>query len=83
MIRILTISLLLFISTSLLAQTLLSEEELAEQEVFTDLGKALKKNTEVFILDLSSNGLDAFPKEVSRFRNLQVLILSDNQIKYG
>ncbi len=80
MLRTLTISILVLLSFISIGQTIMDEEELLEQKVFTDIDKALKKPTEVIILDLSSKGMDAIPKSVSRFRNLQVLILTDNQI---
>jgi len=73
---------ILLISTNSFAQSkaLLSEEELAEAKVYTNIDKALKKVTEVYILDLSSQGLESIPKTISRFRNLQKLILTDNQL---
>lgn len=80
MIRTLTLGLLLILSSIVFGQSLLSEEELDKQEVYTDYEKALKNTAEVIIIDLSSQGLDAVPKTIYRFRNLQVLILSDNQI---
>jgi len=73
---------ILLISTNSFAQSkaLLSEEELAEVKVFTNIDKALKKVEDVYILDLSSQGLDNIPKTITRFRNLQKLILTDNQL---
>ncbi len=73
---------ILLISSSVFAQSkaLLSEEELAEAKVYTNIDKALKKAAEVFILDLSSQGLEKLPKTISRFRNLQKIILTDNQL---
>lgn len=72
----------LFFTTSLFSQNvnLLSEEELDEAVVFTDIEKALKAPEEVYILDLSSKGLAKVPKTLTKFRNLQVLILTDNQL---
>ncbi len=80
MIRAFTLSILILFSVFSFGQSLMDEQELEEQEVFTDIDKAYKKAAEVIILDLSSQGLDAFPKNINRFRNLQILILSDNQI---
>ncbi|RLD46765.1 MAG: hypothetical protein DRI86_02295 [Bacteroidetes bacterium] len=72
----------LLISTNSFAQSksLLSEEELSEAKVYTNIDKALKKAAEVYILDLSSQGIDKLPKTITRFRNLQKLILTDNQL---
>ena len=72
----------LLISTNSFAQSksLLTEEELAEAKVYTNIEKALKKAAEVYILDLSSQGIDKLPKTITRFRNLQLLILTDNQL---
>jgi len=73
---------ILLISTNSFAQSkaLLSEEELAEAKVYTNIDKALKKVAEVYILDLSSQGIDKLPKTITRFRSLQKLILTDNQL---
>jgi len=72
---------LLFISNSYSqSKALLTEEELAEAKVYTDMEKALKKPAEVYILDLSSQGIDKLSKTITRFRNLQLLILTDNQL---
>ena len=78
---ILSIAVLLT-STNSFAQSksLLSEEELAEAKVYTNIDKALKKAAEVYVLDLSSQGIDKLPKTITRFRNLQKLILTDNQL---
>jgi len=72
----------LLISTNIFAQSnhLLSEEELSEAKVYTNLEKALKKAPEVYILDLSSQGIEKLPKSITRFRSLQTLILTDNQL---
>lgn len=78
--RIVTISILVLWSVITFGQSVMDESELALQETFTDLEDALKDPVEVIILDLSSQGLDEIPKSVSRFRNLQILILTDNQI---
>lgn len=76
----LSLILILVSSTSFAQAKLLTEEELELSEVFTDIDKALKDVEKVYILDLSSKGLDKLPKTISRFRNLQKLILTDNQL---
>ena len=80
MLRVVTISILVFWSFFALGQSVMDESELELQETFTDIEDALKDPVEVIILDLSSKGLTEIPKSLSRFRNLQILILSDNQI---
>ncbi len=62
------------------AQKLLSEEELEEQEVYTDYTEALENAGEVVILNLSGQSLNVLPKTISRFRKLQILILSRNNL---
>lgn len=72
---------LIFLIQPLLAQSgLLSEEDLAEERVYKSIDKALKNISEVYILDLSGQGLDKIPRDVGRFRNLQVLILTNNNL---
>ncbi len=76
----LTLVLALFALVSFAQSKLLSEEELENATVYTNFDKALKKAAEVYVLDLSSQGLDKLPKTISRFRNVQKLILTDNQL---
>ncbi|RLD64660.1 MAG: hypothetical protein DRI84_08455 [Bacteroidetes bacterium] len=76
---LLSILLLLFIQP-LFAQTLLSEEDLEEERVYKNLEKALKKPSEVYILDLSGQGLDKIPRDIGRFRRLQILKLTNNNL---
>ena len=83
MLRILLISAFIFTATLFSfsqSNDFLTEEELEDAVVYTDLDDALKNTAEVYILDLSSQGLTKLPKEVSRFRNVQIVILSDNQL---
>ncbi len=83
MLRFLLLCIVLFTFSSLVysqSNSLLTEEELEDEFVYTDIEKALKNTAEVYILDLSSQGLTKVPKTISRFRNVQIVILSDNQL---
>ena len=71
---------ILLLSQGVMAQTLLSEEELAEQKVFKNLDKALKDPNKVYILDLSGQDLDKLPRDIGRFRRVQILKLTNNNL---
>jgi len=77
---LLLITISLFVQPLLAQSSLLSEEDLKEEKVYKNLEKALKNPSEVYILDLSGQGLDKIPRDVGRFRKLQVLILTNNNI---
>ena len=77
---LLLIALALFFQPLMAQTSLLSEEDLEEETVFKNIEKALKNPSEVFILDLSGQGLDKIPRDVGRFRKLQILILTNNNI---
>lgn len=53
----------------------------AQKHEFTSLEEALKFPDDVFILDLSDQGLKEIPKEIAVFKDLQELIIERNVIK--
>jgi Leucine-rich repeat (LRR) protein len=59
---------------------LLSDVELAQQPLYTDLSAAMVNPERVYKLSLTGQKLKSFPLEVLMFPNLQVLNLSQNRI---
>lgn len=62
------------------AQTF-SLEELDTLTMYTDLRDALEVPDQVYALDLSKQKLNEFPREIFKFRNLNILILKKNKIE--
>ena len=52
------------------------------KKVYTDFSKALKEPEKVYRLNLSTLPLDSFPVDLSKFKNLQYLCLSNDQIEF-
>ncbi|AXR61903.1 leucine-rich repeat domain-containing protein [Leptospira mayottensis] len=51
-----------------------------EVGTYTDLRKALANPSKVFVLDLSSNKLEALPIEIGQLQKLKILNISNNLI---
>jgi len=52
------------------------------KKVYTNFAEALKEPTKVYKLNLSSMPLDSFPVDLSKFKNLQYLCVSNDQIEF-
>lgn len=65
---------------SINAQNLLNIKDLDTCAVFSSIEEALKVPEKVLVLDLSGNNLEAIPKKIIQFKNLQVLNLANNYI---
>ncbi len=80
MIKLLTITLFSLSFLQVKAQ-LYSADELDTLTVYSDLNVALKNPDIVYSLDLSKQKLTEFPREIFRFKNLNVLKLNKNKIE--
>ena len=70
-----------FIMTAIaLPQQLLPTAELDLKETYTSFTKALEEPDKVYKLDLSFQGLKQIPDSIVLLKNLQILILSDNEL---
>jgi len=61
-------------------QPLLSSEELLHAKVFTNIKEAINNPPEVFLIRISNQNLEHFPKEILKLKNLQALDLSRNKL---
>ena len=58
----------------------LSEQELDTCYIYTTIEKASKTPDAVYVLDLTKSKLKAFPLEILKFKNLNILKLGKNKI---
>jgi len=59
----------------------ISDELLIQKRVYKSLEELSKADEDsVFVIDLSNSGLEKFPKEILKFKNLQVLKMNDNSL---
>ncbi|RMG75102.1 MAG: leucine-rich repeat domain-containing protein [Bacteroidetes bacterium] len=63
------------------AGPVLGAEELARQPWFYSIDEAMRQPEQVYKLSLEDRKLKRFPREITRFPNLQVLNLSNNKLK--
>ena len=59
---------------------LLDSVQLAQSRTFTNLKEAMKDPDKVYKLSLIHQKLDSIPKEITKFKNLQVLNLKGNKL---
>jgi len=77
---ILFIYLVLVVCSSNAQDVLLDSVQLAQARTFTNLKEALKEPDKVYKLSLVHQKLDSLPKEIVKFKNLQVLNLRGNRL---
>lgn len=70
-----------FMSTELEAGPVLNSIQLNRQKWFYSMDEAMRQPDKVYKLSLTKEKLKAFPYDLSRLKNLQVLNLSGNKIK--
>lgn len=70
-----------FMPTELEAGPVLNSIQIERQKWFYSMDEAMRQPEKVYKLSLSHEKLKAFPYDISRFKNLQVLNLSHNKIK--
>jgi len=73
--------LILFFGTALLFFIDFKTSSNEEQKIYISLADALKDPEKVYILDLSSQSLKRLPEELTALKNLQALILNNNNFE--